>query len=1285
MNTRNLKTIAFAVGFIASGAGFAADKTTYEDDVLPIFRNNCLKCHNADKMRADLDLATFDALMNGSGNGEVVAGGDLDNSLLYQLVTHAEKPVMPPKSKLADSEIATIKAWIVGGLLKDSGSKALMANKPKIDLTLDPDSLGKRPEGPAPMPVEVFSLDPYQRTERTSISTAIAVSPWAPLVAIGSQRQVLLYNTDTLKIAGIIPYPKGYPHSVNFSASGKLLIIGGGRGANLGFSTVWDIIKGQQILTVGEDLDSVLASDISADQRYIAHGGPDRLVRIFSTDTGEMLHKIKKHTDWVTAMRFSPKGKYVASGDRAGGIHVWEAEPGGRASSLMGHRGRITGLEWASTNIVISASEDGTAKMWNIDEVRQLKSWTAHSGGALSLRRAQNGNMVTVGRNRRATLWDASGNAKRTFTFTGDIPSTGVPSNDGKLVIGTDWNGEVYVWNAADGKEVTRLALNPAPMADQFIAAQKLVEQKSAATKAATAVHQSVLTRIAKTKAQMTALDTTVTMRQKAVTDSKATLAKLIAEKQKPAQAKAGTTAVSLKAATAAKVAADKALAAADETGKPAAQAQATTAAKVLADATAAKAVADKVLAAINAQVTQATTVNAAAGKSLIEAQNAAKTGKVALTKLLGVLAAAANTEQGKVTAAGAAFTAAQKDAELLRLNKTYSEYYHARNQLAAQEAKLAELQATAKAAQTALAGTQTELDAVRKTDLAKLKADKLVTFIQAKADKAKADQALIAAQAEVAKAGETVTVATKAVASAEGGMKAAGINLITAKTAHTKATAASKTARDKANAAKTTYDQLASAKQAPAQLINVTLTKAITQANTAKANVAKVLVAVNTEVNAATTASTGADNTAKASEKIAATAKTVMDKLAADLAKQKTDLSAKQKMQVTTKAALDQLIAQKQKPSEAKVVAAAALLKQAPVTKAAADKAQVAANAAVKTALKKYLAAEMTAQTAEAGAGNDAAKQAAAAAKRKDAAADKTALDQLIADQQKVVLAQVAKANAAMKAAPVTKAAADKELAAAKAEVAKATATYNAATQAVAAAQKIMITTTANHAKARADFTAKQVDATAKRKVANTAKAKRDGLVADKQVPAQNAVTAAGATATELAAAKVAAVAILTRVNAEMVVAAKPFQALDAAATTVEAKVKPAEAVVTKMTTAMDIAGQLVTQRKTEAANAKAAMDKMVAEKIKPMEAQVAVAVGAMTTAQAAHDDAEKNHQSRVAALAKMVADQSLTAKTSTDEAGKLATTVSAEQKRVEALKAEYEKLKGPIKTAAK
>ena len=76
------------------------------------------------------------------------------------------------------------------------------------------------------MPNHVLALDPYVRTARTSVSTAMAVSPWSPLIAIGGQRQVLLYNTDTLRVAGIIPFNEGYPHSLKFSANGKMLVIG---------------------------------------------------------------------------------------------------------------------------------------------------------------------------------------------------------------------------------------------------------------------------------------------------------------------------------------------------------------------------------------------------------------------------------------------------------------------------------------------------------------------------------------------------------------------------------------------------------------------------------------------------------------------------------------------------------------------------------------------------------------------------------------------------------------------------------------------------------------------------------------------------------------------------------------------------------------------------------------------------------------------------------------------------------------------------------------------------
>ena len=55
---QKIKSVALSLGLIAAGQLFAADKVTYQDQILPIFRNKCLKCHNADKMKADLDLST---------------------------------------------------------------------------------------------------------------------------------------------------------------------------------------------------------------------------------------------------------------------------------------------------------------------------------------------------------------------------------------------------------------------------------------------------------------------------------------------------------------------------------------------------------------------------------------------------------------------------------------------------------------------------------------------------------------------------------------------------------------------------------------------------------------------------------------------------------------------------------------------------------------------------------------------------------------------------------------------------------------------------------------------------------------------------------------------------------------------------------------------------------------------------------------------------------------------------------------------------------------------------
>jgi len=101
-----------------------AAKVTYEEHVLPILRDKCIGCHNQDKKRGGLVLSNYTAAMQGGSSGVVVKPGDLDNSLLFKLVSHKTEPHMPPNSpRLPDVMLAVIEKWIAGGALENSAAR----------------------------------------------------------------------------------------------------------------------------------------------------------------------------------------------------------------------------------------------------------------------------------------------------------------------------------------------------------------------------------------------------------------------------------------------------------------------------------------------------------------------------------------------------------------------------------------------------------------------------------------------------------------------------------------------------------------------------------------------------------------------------------------------------------------------------------------------------------------------------------------------------------------------------------------------------------------------------------------------------------------------------------------------------------------------------------------------------------------------------------------------------------------------------------------------------------
>lgn len=460
-----------AVCLIAAILGLRAtaqDAPNFEEHVKPIFRSSCNQCHNPDKAKGGLDMSSYAALMRGGSSGAAVVPGDPDGSALFLSMAHKKEPFMPKEGDMRPAaELDIIRKWIAGGLIERRGGVARKAESSNIGIDLKAVAGGK-PEGPPPMPE--FDSPPVFVSSRANAIKAMAASPWAPLVAIGGESQVVLYHSDSLDLLATLPFPEGTPVVLRFSRNAKLLLCGGGVGGQSGRVVLFDVAGGGRVAEVGDEYDTVLAADVSANQKLVALGGPQRVIRVFNTKDGEKAYEIRKHTEWVTAMEFSPDGILLASGDRNGGLFVWESDGGQPFYDLAGHQGAITKVSWrADGNVLASASEDGTVKLWNALDGKQLRSFTAHDGGVQSVEFARDGKLVTCGRDKSVKTWGADGKELRKITGFDDIATAAVFTHDAARVVAGDWRGAVKVFATSDGGLCGRLRANPPSIAEQIL------------------------------------------------------------------------------------------------------------------------------------------------------------------------------------------------------------------------------------------------------------------------------------------------------------------------------------------------------------------------------------------------------------------------------------------------------------------------------------------------------------------------------------------------------------------------------------------------------------------------------------------------------------------------------------------------------------------------------------------------------------------------------------------------------------------------------------------------
>lgn len=112
--------IAFILLFFLAPALLAQEKVSFKKDVLPLLKNNCIRCHGAKKARAGLRLDNPESIEKGVTDGEykykvLDRKSPKKSILLLQIQETEDDNRCPPNNPLNDKNIEIIKKWVLDG------------------------------------------------------------------------------------------------------------------------------------------------------------------------------------------------------------------------------------------------------------------------------------------------------------------------------------------------------------------------------------------------------------------------------------------------------------------------------------------------------------------------------------------------------------------------------------------------------------------------------------------------------------------------------------------------------------------------------------------------------------------------------------------------------------------------------------------------------------------------------------------------------------------------------------------------------------------------------------------------------------------------------------------------------------------------------------------------------------------------------------------------------------------------------------------------------------------
>jgi COMPASS component SWD3 len=195
----------------------------------------------------------------------------------------------------------------------------------------------------------------------------------------------------------------------------------------------------------------------SPDGRWIASGSSDCTIKLWNASTGALEHTLEGHLAGISALTWSPDSRILASGSDDKSIRLWDTQKGlAHPTPLLGHHNYVYSLCFSPKgNMLVSGSYDEAVFLWDVRAARVMRSLPAHSDPVSSVDFVRDGTLiVSCSHDGLIRVWDtATGQCLRTIVHEDNAPVTCVRfSPNGKYILAWTLDSCIRLWNYIEGK-----------------------------------------------------------------------------------------------------------------------------------------------------------------------------------------------------------------------------------------------------------------------------------------------------------------------------------------------------------------------------------------------------------------------------------------------------------------------------------------------------------------------------------------------------------------------------------------------------------------------------------------------------------------------------------------------------------------------------------------------------------------------------------------------------------------------------------------------------------------